>query len=280
MRFCVFILKVFALLSICITLFIIVGIFIFLFVKGFSHISFSFIFDTPSGMILGSEGGIWSCITGSLLFTCVALLFAAPLAFSLAVINVFFIKNKKLKRFLQNTMQLLSGVPSILLGLFTYSIFVQNLGFGRCVISGSIALAIMIIPFIEIKLEKVFSEVEKKYYNASIALGCSRVFTIFHMVIPHMFGDIISAFILGACFAIGATAPIMFTGGVAFAKPPKTFFEPAMALPLHLYLLVQQGGSQIDVAYATASVMTALVFVINVCINIYTIRKKSKWQSS
>lgn len=271
--------KIVSIIALCITLFVIVGIFCFLFIKGLSHVSLSFIFESPSGQILGSTGGIFPSIVGSFYFVSLALVFAFPLALATAVVVEFFIHNSAVRVVIQTIMQLLSGVPSILLGLFSYSIFVKELGFGRCIFSASVALAIMVLPFIEIRLEKSFWEIGKKYFQNSISLGCSKIYTVMHLIFPILSGEIISTLVLAFCFAIGATAPIMFTGGVAFSKIPTSIFSPAMALPLHLYLLVQQGGLQIDIAYATATVMITIVFACNLCVNIYSIRKKIKWQT-
>ena len=169
------------------------------------------------------------------------------------------------------------GIPSIVLGLFAYSFFVRDLNWGRCVLSASMALAIMILPFIEVHAEKAFREIPRGFVESSQALGCAPFYTVFHVVLPSCRGELISGIILGACYAMGATAPMIFTGAVAFATSPKSLMRPAMALPLHLYLLIAQGTTSLDRAYGTAFVMMALILVSNLLVVIYTERSHRRW---
>ena len=85
--------------------------------------------------------------------------------------------------------------------------------------------------------------------------------------------------ILGACYALGATAPLLFTGGVAFAGMPTDLMEPAMALPLHLYLLVAQGATSLDTAFGTAFVMMALILLSNALATAYAHAVSRKWRA-
>ena len=84
--------------------------------------------------------------------------------------------------------------------------------------------------------------------------------------------------LLAFCFALGATPPILFTGGVAFAKSPTSLLSPAMALPLHLYLLLVQGGSSLSRAYGTALVMLFLLLIGNGIASLLTAYCHRKWQ--
>lgn len=78
--------------------------------------------------------------------------------------------------------------------------------------------------------------------QSAYALGCSGAYIIRKVVFPACRGELISSMILGGCYAMGATAPVMFTGAVAYASVPKSLLSPAMSLPLHLYLLLSQGA--------------------------------------
>ena len=149
---------------------------------------------------------------------------------------VFYAKEGRKKESLHFFIHLLSGVPSIVLGLFSYSLFVYQLKLGRSVLSGAIALAIMIFPFMEIRMEKIFEEVPKSYLHSSESLGCSKGYTLRKLVLPYTLPELLSTMLLAFCFALGATPPILFTRGVTFAKSPTSLLSPAMALPLHLYL--------------------------------------------
>ena len=252
--------------------------FLYIFCKGYKVISPSFLLDTPKGMVLGEEGGIFPAITGSLAFSLTALVLSGLPSLFTALFMVFYAKESRKKESLHFFIHLLSGVPSIVLGLFSYSLFVYQLKLGRSVLSGAIALAIMIFPFMEIRMEKIFEEVPKSYLHSSESLGCSKGYTLRKLVLPYTLPELLSTMLLAFCFALGATPPILFTGGVAFAKSPTSLLSPAMALPLHLYLLLVQGGSSLSRAYGTALVMLFLLLIGNGIASLLTAYCHRKWQ--
>ena len=252
--------------------------FLYIFYKGYKVISPSFLLDTPKGMVLGEEGGIFPAITGSLAFSFTALVLSGLPSLFTAIFMVFYAKEGRKKESLHFFIHLLSGVPSIVLGLFSYSLFVYQLKLGRSVLSGAIALAIMIFPFMEIRMEKIFEEVPKSYLHSSESLGCSKGYTLRKLVLPYTLPELLSTMLLAFCFALGATPPILFTGGVAFAKSPTSLLSPAMALPLHLYLLLVQGGSSLSRAYGTALVMLFLLLIGNGIASLLTTYCHRKWQ--
>ena len=252
--------------------------FLYIFYKGYKVISPSFLLDTPKGMVLGEEGGILPAITGSLAFSLTALVLSGLPSLFTALFMGFYAKEGRKKESLHFFIHLLSGVPSIVLGLFSYSLFVYQLKLGRSVLSGAIALAIMIFPFMEIRMEKIFEEVPKSYLQSSESLGCSKGYTLRKLVLPYTLPELLSTMLLAFCFALGATPPILFTGGVAFAKSPTSLLSPAMALPLHLYLLLVQGGSSLSRAYGTALVMLFLLLIGNGIASLLTAYCHRKWQ--
>ena len=252
--------------------------FLYIFYKGYKVISPSFLLEAPKGMVLGEEGGIFPAITGSLAFSLTALVLSGLPSLFTAIFMVFYAKEGRKKESLHFFIHLLSGVPSIVLGLFSYSLFVYQLKLGRSVLSGAIALAIMIFPFMEIRMEKIFEEVPKSYLHSSESLGCSKGYTLRKLVLPYTLPELLSTMLLAFCFALGATPPILFTGGVAFAKSPTSLLSPAMALPLHLYLLLVQGGSSLSRAYGTALVMLFLLLIGNGIASVLTAYCHRKWQ--
>lgn len=252
--------------------------FLYIFYKGYKVISPSFLLEAPKGMVLGEEGGIFPAITGSLAFSLTALVLSGLPSLFTAIFMVFYAKDDRKKKSLHFFIHLLSGVPSIVLGLFSYSLFVYQLKLERSVLSGAIALAIMIFPFMEIRMEKIFEEVPKSYLQSSESLGCSKGYTIRRLVLPYTLPELLSTMLLAFCFALGATPPILFTGGVAFAKSPTSLLSPAMALPLHLYLLLVQGGSSLSRAYGTALVMLFLLLIGNGIASLLTAYCHRKWR--
>ncbi|MCR5482206.1 MAG: ABC transporter permease subunit [Clostridia bacterium] len=255
---------------------IVIFIFIYIFAKGAGSIDLEFLLESPRGAVLGMEGGIFPAIMGSLAFTLTAVVLGGIPAVATAVYIVFICKRSSFENIIRGVLQCIAGIPSIVLGLFAYSFLVRDLAIGRCILASSAALAVMIMPFIEARVEKSLREIPQQMLSSSYALGCSRGYTVFHIALPYVRQEIISALILGGCFAMGATPPLIFTGGVAFSGVPQTLLEPAMALPLHLYLLVAQGTPSLGAAYGTAFVMMAVILISNALATFYGRRRRWK----
>lgn len=269
--------KFWAWLSTSLTVLLIVFLFGYVFEHGAGNISVEFLTQSPRGMVLGSEGGIWPAIVGSLYFTGAAVVMGSIPAVAVALYQVFYCKKKKVASGIRLVMECISGLPSIVLGLFSYTVLVRDLGLGRCILSASAALAIMILPFIEVRAEKAFREVPDSVVQSAYALGCSKAYTIRKVVFPACRGELVSGMILGGCYAMGATAPVMFTGAVAYASVPHSLLAPAMSLPLHLYLLLSQGATSMPAVYGTAFVMMVLILVGNLAAAVYAEHCKRQW---
>lgn len=272
------IIKIWAYLSMSLVVGIILFLFGFVFYQGSETISVEFLTKSPSGAVLGTEGGIFPAIVGSFCFTFTAVALGSIPAIATALYIVFYCKNKKLHGLIRLVVQCIAGIPSIVLGLFAYSFLVKYLAWGRCILSSGCALAIMILPFIEVRAEKAFRELPNDIVRSSYALGCSKLYTILNIVLPACRGELVSGIILGGCYAMGATAPMIFTGAVAFAGVPTSLFKPAMALPMHLYLLVAQGATSLDTAYGTAFVMMAIILISNMLATLYARRRQKIWK--
>ena len=265
--------KYWAILSCALVVGIILFLFGYIFVKGAGAVTWEFLTESPGGLILGTEGGIFPAIVGSLYYTGIACVFAAILGISAAVYQVFYLKNERLRAAFSLMMQCMAGVPSIVLGLFGYALLVLTLGWGKCVLAGGITQGIMILPFIQVRAEKALREADSDLVQASYALGISRSHTIRKIVLPQVLPQLVSAVILGACYAMGAAAPLIFTGAVIMAKVPKTLMKPAMALPYHLYMLLTQGTSP-ENAYGTAFVLMMVVLVTNTAATLFAWRRR------
>lgn len=271
------VIQLLAIVGIALVMALILFIFGYCFVNGYSLISWDYLTASPSGVILGEEGGIFPAIVGSLMFVIVAVVVSFPLSCAFALYVVFFCNNKRVSSVYSHIFGACSGIPSIVLGLFVYAVLVRSFGFGRCVFSGGVALALMILPFMEVRFEGSFKEVSKEMIMSSLNLGCSLTYTIRKIVLPACAGEILSTLALGASFAMGACAPLIFTGGVAFAPASTDIFSPAMALPLHLYLMLAQ-QTTISEVYATAFVMMAIVFMVNGAVALASVKGKRKWR--
>ncbi|ETP73028.1 ABC-type phosphate transport system, permease component [Lachnospiraceae bacterium JC7] len=267
-----FFIKLWAYAGIFLVSSVIIFLFSYVFINGSSVINHDFIFKPPSGIVLGSEGGIFPAIAGSMAFTLTAVTVGAPPAVMIAIYLAFFCKSNKIRSLTHLLIQCSAGIPSIVLGLFSYSLFVRDLNFGRCILSSGIALGIMILPFIEVRAEKAFSELDYDMIRSAYALGCTKTHVIMTIILPACRAELFSGIILGGCYAMGATAPMIFTGAVAYAGNPQSLLKPAMALPMHLYLLVAQGHTSLNMAYGTAFVMMAVILMSNILVTLYARR--------
>lgn len=267
--------RAWAVLSCGLTVGIILFLFGYIFAKGAGAISWQFLTDVPRGVVLGTEGGILPAILGSLWYTLVACVFAVTLGIATAVYQVFYCRSARLGSAISLVMQCMAGVPSIVWGLFGYSLLVLALGWGKCILAGGITQGMMILPIVQVRAEKALREADAGLVRASYALGVSRAFTIWRIVLPQCLPQMVSGVILGACHAIGAAAPLIFTGAVIMAKVPKSLMKPAMALPYHLYMLLTQGTSP-ENAYGTAFVLMILVLAANAAATWFAWRRKKR----
>ena len=271
--------KLWAYVSIALVVTSILFLFVYVFIRGAGTITWEFLSQPPKGAILGMEGGVWPAIVGSLCFTAVAIVLGGIPAIAAALYIVFYCENRRIEKAFHTVIRCISGIPSIVLGLFAYSFLVRELQWGRCILSSGVALGIMILPFVEVRAEKAFQELPKAIVLSSYALGCSKRYTIMKIVLPACKGELISGLMLGGCYAMGATPPLIFTGGVAYASIPTSLMKPAMALPLHLYLLLAQGATSFDMAYGTAFVMMTIILISNLLATIYAARSHAKWKA-
>ena len=229
--------------------------------------------------------GILPFILSSIYGTLGAAIIGVPIGLLTAV---FLSKaaDPKLRTVVVTAIELLSGIPSVVFGLLGMQVLVPAVAktFGKasgaCLLSAIVVLAVMILPFIEVRAEKAFREVPAELVRSSYSLGCSKLYTIMRIVLPVCRGELVSGIILGGCYAMGATAPMIFTGAVAYAAVPDSIFSPAMALPLHLYLLVAQGSTSMDTAYGTAFVMMAMILLSSLLATAYARRSQNRWKRS
>lgn len=258
---------IYVILSALICIGSVLGVFLFVFIKGFKQITLDFILTLPKGIPLGSEGGILPAIIGSLQSGVITILISSIFGICTSIYLTFFCTSKKMYQYILALMQSLASIPSVVIGMFGYTFFVVILGFGRNLISASLTLSIMILPYITVKFKKAFEETSKIEYIVAMSLGVSKSYYILYRAIPSALTSILTSIGLVFVFAIGATAPIMFTGAVIYADIPKKLTDPFMALPYHLYMLVSEGIS-LDNAFATSCILVILVLLVNLLCHI------------
>ena len=167
----------------------------------------------------------------------------------------------------------LSGIPSILFGLVGYTLLIYQFGLGRSLLCSAICVAVMIVPFIAIRAEKILKEKGTEYMKNSLALGMSREYAVIRLILPVCAVELLGTVALGMAYGMGAVAPILYTGAVMVADVPGKLTDPFMSLPYHLYMLVNNGFS-LDYAYGTAFVLMLFLLLIQIiCKCITYIRK-------
>ena len=159
------------------------------------------------------------------------------------------------------TAETLSGIPSIVYGLFGAIFFVKYLHFGLSLLSGALTLSIMILPLIMRTTEEALLAVPDSYREGSFGLGAGRLRTVFRIVLPSAVPGILSGVILGIGRIVGESAALIFTAGTV-AEAASSVFDSARTLSVHMYVISGE-GLYIDQTYATAVVLLAVIIVIN-----------------
>jgi len=242
-------------------------IYIFKSQAGFLNLSF----------ITDIEHGILPMIVTTLYVVLVSILVALPVGIATAIFLNEYSGNSSLIRILRLAIETLAGIPSIIYGLFGLLMFCRLLGFGQSIIAGAFTLSIMILPVIIRTTEESLKTIPVSFREGSLALGATKLQTIFHVVLPSALPGIVTSVILAIGRVIGESAPVLLTVGLT-KNMPRTIFESGRTLTIHLYYLTNEAVRPEDfgIAFATASVLVILVVVINSVTKILTdsFRKK------
>lgn len=257
-----YLIKAWIYISVILVAFIILNIVYFIVSKGISEINIKFFTENPKGMPLGVDGGIKGSIIGSFLLMILSMIFSGILGVSLAIYNVIYCKSKILKTFINLVVQCISSIPSIIIGLFVYGFFIVTLRIPQSLLTASIALAIMVFPFVEIKVEKSLKDVDFKLIRDSYSLGVEKTYMCRKLILPTISKDILSTILLAGSYAIGATAPLLLTG-VVFMSGKVSLMKPVMALPFHLHMLLSQSVGT-EKSYATALVLIFILIILHI----------------
>jgi phosphate transport system permease protein len=247
--------------------------------NGAAAISWEFVSQSPrSGM---KEGGIFPAIVGTILLIIGTMLFSLPLGILSAVYLVEYAKDNFFTRLVKLSVVNLSGIPSIVYGLFGFTLFVVVLRFGTSLLAGSLTLAIMSLPVIITATKEALEAVPGSFREISLSLGATRWQTVRYCVLPYAIPGILTGTVLSLSRAAGETAPILFTVA-AFYLPrlPRSIFDQAMALPYHLYVIsTQVPNMPAKLSFATGLVLIALVFLMNLVSIVLRAhyRKRKQW---
>ena len=205
---------------------------------------------------------MFPAIINTICMTVLSLLIAGPLGILAAVYLVEYAKKgNKLVSLVRVTAETLTGIPSIVYGLFGMLFFVTTLHWGYSMLAGAFPLAIMVLPVIMRTTEEPLLSVPDTFREASFGLGAGRLRTIFVVILPSAVPGIFSGVILSIGRIVGETAALMYTAGTV-AELPKSVMSSTRTLSVHMYSLASE-GLYVDQAYATAVVLLLIVLIIN-----------------
>lgn len=230
---------------------------LFILIKGLGNITP----DLFSLHYTSENASLVPAIVNTLFMTLISLAIAAPLGIFAAIFLVEYTDNKgKVVGLIRITAETLSGIPSIVYGLFGMLFFATTLKWGYSMLSGAFTMAIMILPLIMRTSEEAIVSVPISFREASFGLGAGKLRTIFRIVLPTAVPGILSGVILATGRVVGETAALIFTAGTV-AKYAG-FMDSGRTLAVHMYVLSSE-GLHMDKAYATAVILLAFVLIIN-----------------
>ena len=252
------ILKTCVFLSAVITFSVLVFIIAFILIKGVGYLKPSlFAWEYTSENV-----SLVPAAVNTVIMVFLTLLIAVPLGVFAAIFLVEYSgKESKIVKVIRMTAETLSGIPSIVYGLFGLMFFATALGWGLSILSGSFTMVIMILPLIMRTTEEALKSVPDSFREASFGLGAGKLRTIFKIVLPAAIPGILAGVILATGRIVGETAALIFTAGTV-ANIPSSLFGSGRTLSLHMYVLSNE-GLHMNEAYATAVVLLVLVLLIN-----------------
>lgn len=234
----------------------------YILVKGVPHLTpdlFAWTYTSDNVSMLPS-------IINTVLMTALTLLIAVPLGVFAAIYLVEYAgKENKLVRVVRITAETLTGIPSIVYGLFGMLFFVGYCKWGFSLLSGAMTLAIMVLPVIMRTTEEALMAVSDSYREGSFGLGAGKLRTVFRVVLPSAVPGILSGVILATGRIVGETAALIYTAGT-IAKVPNSIFSSTRTLSVHMYNLSKE-GLHTNESYATAVILLVLVIAINMLSN-------------
>lgn len=253
-----FFLAALVVLSAVITIFVLAALVLYILYKGIPNIKpelFAWEYTTENVSMMPA-------IINTLSITAMSLLFAVPAGIGAAIYLVEYAKRgNRFVSIVRMTTETLSGIPSIVYGLFGYLLFNISLGWGYSILGGALTLAIMILPLIMRTTEEALQSVPDSFREGSFGLGAGKLRTVFRVVLPSAVPGILSGVILAVGRIVGETAALLYPAGTA-AEVADGLFSSGRTLAVHMYALLNE-GLYMDQAYATAVVLLIMVICIN-----------------
>ena len=252
------VLKTLVILAAAVTFAVLLFLIAYILIKGIPHLKVSlFSLEYTSENV-----SMLPAIMNTIIMTVMALVIAVPLGIFSAIYLVEYAKRgNKFVEVIRLTTETLSGIPSIVYGLFGMLFFVTSLKWGYSLLAGALTLSIMVLPSVMRTTEEALKAVPDSYREGSFGLGAGKLRTVFRIVLPSAVPGILAGVILAIGRIVGETAALIYTAGTV-AQVPSSVFGSGRTLAVHMYNLSRE-GLHMNEAYATAVVLLILVVGIN-----------------
>ncbi len=236
------------------------GIVLFVMINGIPHITWDFL---TNNYTYGSGPTIMPALAATGLLIVVSMVIAIPIGIATAIyLHEYTKRGNKLVKVIRSAIEVLSGVPSIVYGLFGMAFFCTFMNLGTSIISGSLTVTIMILPVIVRSTEEALIAVPDSYREGSYALGATKLRTVFKVVLPSALPGILAAVILAIGRVVSESAPLVYTMGASPRPAPSGLSSPGTSLAVLLYYYTGE-GLYLDQAYATAAILMIIVLGLN-----------------
>lgn len=265
------ILKVLIYLAAGVAIALLVGIMGYVFVRGLPQVSLQLLSTVQSS--LKGTFGILGNIINTIYIIVITLIIAAPIGIGSAIYLNEYAKPGKLVRTIEFTTEILSGIPSIIFGLFGMVFFGMTLKLGYSVLTGSFTLTLMVLPLITRNTQEALKTVPDSYRSGALGIGATKWYMIRTILLPSAAPGILTGVILSIGRIVGESAALLFTAGSGFQLPKNLFgklFESSGTLTIQLYLSMQK--AKYDQAFGIAVVLLIIVLVINLLTRFLTNR--------
>lgn len=244
---------------------LVAGIIVYVFIKGFSTISWSFLTTVTS--VLKGTVGIAGNIVNTLYIVILTLLIATPIGIGSAIWLNEYAGRSRFIRLIEFTTETLAAIPSIIFGLFGMVFFGTTLGLGYSILTGALTLTLMILPLITRNTQEALKSVPDSYRNGAIGMGAAKWYMIRTILLPSAMPGIVTGEVLAVGRIVGESAALLFTAGSGYLLPKagvgllRKMTESGGTLTIQLYLSMSK--AQYDVAFGIAAVLLCIVFVLN-----------------
>jgi phosphate transport system permease protein len=242
------------------TLILLIFIIAFVLVRGLPQVTPHFLSADIEDM--GRGGGIFPTIVTTIYLSLVALAVASPLGVGTAIYLTEYTKESWVTRMIRFGAECLAGVPSIILGLFGFVLFVMKMHLGWSILSGGLTLSIMILPTIIRTSEEAIKSVPYDFRDVCYSMGIGKWTTITRIVLPTALPGIMTGLVLSIGRSIGETAVVLFTAGASL-RTPTSLFDSGRSMAVHFYILAREGLSMPN-AYGTAAILIISILLINI----------------